>query len=275
MKIAVIGAGFGGLSAAYDLLRAGHQVTIFESDTGVGGLAAGFKEQNWDWFVERYYHHFFQSDRALLGLIDELGWSERVIFPRPLSVMYHAGRFYPFDSIPTALLYPGLGWGIHKVRFGLAGLFLRLTNDWHALEKVTAEAWMCKWAGKFAYQAMWQPLLEGKFGRYSSQVNMALVLGAPQGAHHPPGHLPGRLPAVCGRFRSPSVRHGRQAASRNTRAAHLSAGRQVDHVPGWRGGTFRPGALHGFAGFAGPPRPATSTRLPERPSGIETHWARS
>lgn len=173
MKIAIIGAGFGGLSAAYDLLRAGHQVTIFESDTGVGGLAAGFKEAHWEWFVERYYHHFFQSDRALLGLIDDLGWRERVLFPRPLSVMYHDGKFYPFDSIPTALLYPGLGWGIHKVRFGLAGLFLRLTNNWRALEKVTAEEWMIKWAGKFAYQAMWQPLLEGKFGRYYARVNMA------------------------------------------------------------------------------------------------------
>ena len=41
MKIAIIGAGFGGMAAAYDLSKAGHQVTIYEAAAQVGGLAAG------------------------------------------------------------------------------------------------------------------------------------------------------------------------------------------------------------------------------------------
>ncbi|HEX8991445.1 MAG TPA: FAD-dependent oxidoreductase, partial [Anaerolineales bacterium] len=53
MKIAIIGAGFGGLAAAYDLRKAGHAVTIFESADYVGGLASGFKEPYWDWWVEK------------------------------------------------------------------------------------------------------------------------------------------------------------------------------------------------------------------------------
>ena len=42
MKIAIIGAGFGGMAAAFDLQKAGHKVTIFEAADYAGGLASGF-----------------------------------------------------------------------------------------------------------------------------------------------------------------------------------------------------------------------------------------
>ena len=173
-NIAVIGAGIGGMAAAYDLVRAGHQVTIFEASDQPGGLASGFKEPHWDWSVEKYYHHWFASDQHMLGLIDELGWSDKVIFPRPYTVMYYKGKFYPFDAIPSMALFPGLGWGVNKARFGFVGLYLRLTNNWKALEKVTVDAWMRKWAGDRVYELMWEPLMIGKFGeRYARLVNMA------------------------------------------------------------------------------------------------------
>ena len=95
----------------------------------------------------------------MLGLIKELGWSDKVLFPRPLTVMYHQGKFYPFDSILKALLFPGLGFGLNKIRFGLVGLFLRLTNNWKPLERVTVDAWLRKWAGKQVYELMWLPLV--------------------------------------------------------------------------------------------------------------------
>ena len=173
MKIAIIGAGFGGLAAAYDLRNAGHEVVIFESADTAGGLASGFKEPHWDWSVEKFYHHWFASDKHMLGLIRELGWEDKVIFPRPYTVLLHDGKWHPFDSIPMALLFPGLGFGLNKIRFGLVGLYLRLTNNWMALEKYTADEWMRKWAGNAVYEKMWEPLLIGKFGPYYKQVNMA------------------------------------------------------------------------------------------------------
>ena len=174
MKIAVIGAGFGGMSAAWDLIREGHDVTIFEAADHTGGLASGFKEPHWDWSVEYFYHHWFASDEHMLGLIEELGLSDNVIFPRPTTVMYYNGKFYPFDSILAALLYPGLGWGINKIRFGLVGLYLRFTKNWQSLEKTTVDAWMRKWAGDKVYEEMWEPLVIGKFGeKHARTVNMA------------------------------------------------------------------------------------------------------
>ena len=173
-KTAIIGAGIGGMSAAYDLAKIGKKVVIFEASDHVGGLAAGFKEPHWDWTVERFYHHWFHSDEHMLGLIDELGWTDKVIFPKPTTVMYYRGKFYPFDSIPAALMYPGLGWGFNKIRFGLIGLYLRLTNNWQALEKTTVDAWMRKWAGDKVYESMWEPMMIGKFGeKFARVVNMA------------------------------------------------------------------------------------------------------
>jgi protoporphyrinogen oxidase len=174
MKIAIIGAGFGGMAAAYDLTQTGNRVIIYEAADYVGGLASGFKEPGWDWSVEKFYHHWFASDKHMLRLVRELGWEDKVLFPRPYTVMYHDGKFYPFDSILKAILFPGLGWGLNKARFGLVGLFLRLTNNWRALEKYTVDGWMRKWAGDKVYEMMWEPLVIGKFGeRYYKQVTMA------------------------------------------------------------------------------------------------------
>ncbi|MEN6411107.1 MAG: FAD-dependent oxidoreductase, partial [Anaerolineaceae bacterium] len=93
MKIAIIGAGIGGMAAAYDLAKAGHEVSIYEAADHVGGLASGFKDEKWEWSVEHFYHHWFASDTEMLGLIDELGLRSKVFFPRPLTVMYDNGKF--------------------------------------------------------------------------------------------------------------------------------------------------------------------------------------
>ncbi len=173
MNIAIIGAGIGGMAAAWDLVNAGHTVTIFESAEAVGGLAAGFKQPNWDTSVERYYHHWFASDQDMLGLIQELGWSDKVIFRRPFTVMYYNGKFYPLDSVLKALTFPGYGGFFGMVRFGLVTVYLRYLAAWQPLEKYTAHEWMSKAYGPSLYATMIEPLLQGKFGPHYQDVTMA------------------------------------------------------------------------------------------------------
>lgn len=199
--IAILGAGFGGMSAAYDLARAGHKVTIYEAAGVVGGLASGFKEPHWDWSVERFYHHFFTTDAALLQLVNELRLDNMVQFRRPLTVVFDRDTFRPFDSIPNMLFFPGLGWGIDKLRFGLVGLYLRLTGNWRALEKYTVDEWMRRWAGAFSYELMWEPLMVGKFGeRYARQVNMAWLWARIKARSTQLGTFEGGFQAFADRF---------------------------------------------------------------------------
>jgi protoporphyrinogen oxidase len=173
-SIAIIGAGFGGMTTALDLIKGGHQVTIFEAASGPGGLAAGFKEPEWEWSVENFYHHWFTSDTHMFRLFKELGLEHKVLVRHPKTVMFYKEKFYPFDTILSALLYPGLGFGFNKIRFGLVGFYLRLTNNWKSMEKTTVNAWMKKWAGVKVYREMWEPMLVGKFSeKYAPVVNMA------------------------------------------------------------------------------------------------------
>jgi protoporphyrinogen oxidase len=175
MKVAIIGAGPAGLAAAYDLTRAGHAVTLFESAPQVGGLASGFKAPHWAWTLEKFYHHWFATDKAILGLIEELGWSNQVLFPRPYTVVYVNGKWEPLDSPVMALKFFLKNFSLlDTFRFGVATAYLRLTPWWQPLEKVTAADWARRWYGPRVYAALWRPLLVGKFGEENlSVVNMA------------------------------------------------------------------------------------------------------
>jgi hypothetical protein len=58
--IIVIGAGFTGLTASYEIARQGIPVTVLEKDNQVGGLAGNF--QLGSQHLEKFYHHLFNHD---------------------------------------------------------------------------------------------------------------------------------------------------------------------------------------------------------------------
>jgi protoporphyrinogen oxidase len=172
MKIAVVGAGIGGMAAAHDLTKAGHEVTIFESAGYVGGLAAGFKQPNWQSSVEQFYHHWFTSDADMFAFQRELGLYDKVRIRQPKTVAYYNGKFYRLDSPLAALTFPGYSF-FDMIRFGFVTVYLRYLASWKPLEHVTADAWMRKAFGSSLYSVLFEPLLQGKFGRHAKDVNMA------------------------------------------------------------------------------------------------------
>ncbi len=172
MHIAIIGAGIAGLTAAYELTKYGHHVVVFEAADKTGGLASGFKDERWEWSLERFYHHWFASDDTVINLIKEIGEEENLFFPRPITSIWQKGKAYPFDNYLRMALFPHLSL-IDKARAAPATLYLRLTRNWRPLEKYTTHEWAMRWLGQRGYQILVEPLLVGKFGDYYKQVNMA------------------------------------------------------------------------------------------------------
>lgn len=172
MKIAVLGGGFAGLSTAYHLLKRGHDVTVFEKESAPGGLAVGFKEKNWLWPLEKHYHHFFTNDDEIVSLAKEIGLSDKLIFPDSLTSLFCQKKIYSFNSPSDVLVFTPL-YFIARLRFGVASLFLKLLPTFFGqkLEKITAWQLAEKIYGKKAFQLIWQPLLEKKFGHYAKLVN--------------------------------------------------------------------------------------------------------
>lgn len=180
-RIAVIGGGIAGLTAAYDLagltLSGGRQpnVIVLEASDQLGGLAAGFKGRpEWSWPLEHFYHHLFTNDDAIIGLTKEIGLQDTLETHAPTTVLYVEGERYPFDSPMRLLQFPRLNL-IDKLRMGMVVAYLKYhpRPPWRRFDKVTADAWLTQAMGRRGYETVWQPMLQGKFGRYYDQVNLA------------------------------------------------------------------------------------------------------
>ncbi|MFL6870731.1 MAG: NAD(P)/FAD-dependent oxidoreductase [Candidatus Azotimanducaceae bacterium] len=161
MKICVIGAGYTGLSAAHELTKLGHSVSVIEADEKLGGLAGYFKIGHE--YIEKYYHHWFTSDLYILDLIKELGLDHLIESQNSRTGVYFNNNFYklsrPVDLLTFTPLSP-----INRLRLGFLILRVRMIKDWKPLENLTAVEWLKALAGDRVFEVVWLPLLKGKFG---------------------------------------------------------------------------------------------------------------
>lgn len=170
MKIAIIGAGFTGLSAAYALCKQGHSVTLFEKDHAPGGLAIGYKKKEWEWTLEAYYHHWFTNDDAILSLAKELHFP--VLIKRPKTSIFIDGEIYQFDTLLSILTFPKLPlWD--KLRMIETLGLLKLNPFWKSMEKVRAAEFLPKAMGEKAYELIWKPQFVNKFGHYADKISLS------------------------------------------------------------------------------------------------------
>jgi protoporphyrinogen oxidase len=171
-KIAVLGGGLTGLTAAFYLLRAGADVTVFESNSQPGGLATHFNFGNFCW--DKFYHCILTSDSALLQLISELGLSSELRWT-PTKVGFFADeKLYSMSSTLDFLKFRPLNlW--QKARLAAGILYTCRIQDCQALEGELASEWLTRVFGEKNYQKMWGPLLKCKLGDCREQASAAFI----------------------------------------------------------------------------------------------------
>jgi protoporphyrinogen oxidase len=167
-RVLVIGAGFTGLAAALDLARAGVPVTVLDADAHVGGLAGAFDTQGDR--LDRFYHHWFTSDREIMQLVDELGLSADITLRATATGVWYNDSLYRLSSPLDLLRFAALPF-LDRIRLGLMIPRARMVRDWRALEELTAADWLRRLGGDRVWRVMWEPLLKGKFGPYAETVS--------------------------------------------------------------------------------------------------------
>lgn len=161
-----------GLMAAMELLKAGHQVDVYERDDRIGGMSADFDFGGLR--IERYYHFICKTDYPLFALLDELGLSGKLKWTDTKMGYYFNGKLYRWGS-PTALLaFPHLGI-IDKVRYALHVMYTKGIADWSKLDKVSARKWITRWIGPRAYDVMWKKAFDLKFFEYANNLSASWI----------------------------------------------------------------------------------------------------
>jgi protoporphyrinogen oxidase len=168
IDVAIVGAGFTGLSAAFDLARKGFKVAVIEKDSGPGGLAGCFMAGGQQ--LEKFYHHWFTSDHYITDLARMLGREHDVIWRPTNTGMYYAHRIFRLSRPRDVLSFTPLSF-FNRLRLGYMTLAARRVRNWRELETYTAKEWLLNLAGEQVYRVVWEPLLIGKFGDFAEEVS--------------------------------------------------------------------------------------------------------
>ena len=168
--VVIIGGGFTGLGAAYELVKKGMRVTVLEAAESIGGLAGSFEIDGFQ--LEKFYHHWFTSDAEIMRIVEELEVPDHIIVRNSPTGMYYANSLFRLASPIDVLRFTPLRI-VDRFRLGLMVFRARSYKNWQELDSIPAEQWLKKIAGPEVFRIVWEPLLHGKFGQYASIVSAA------------------------------------------------------------------------------------------------------
>ena len=171
MKIAVIGGGPTGMAEAIFLAQKGCEVTLYEKAERLGGLAGYFEIGGF--YTDLYYHFIMTCDSHYLDLLEELGVKDKIAWVETKTSFYHDEQVLPFSEPIDILKFSPLSI-IQRLRLAWTlGYMTKLTKNWKPFEDKLACEWLPKMSSRKAWEIIWKPMLNMKFGVHAEKMSMA------------------------------------------------------------------------------------------------------
>lgn len=166
MRITVLGAGLAGLSAAEELVRRGHEVTVLEKDPSYGGLAATVKMDGFEYDLGP--HRFHTSNGNILDFVKQLPGIELLELNR-ISRIRLLDRYFDYplafsNVLSTMPLHKGIGMMFSFLWESIRGLFA-------PREQESFEGWVLSRFGRGLYNLYLAPYNEKLWGIKPSQLS--------------------------------------------------------------------------------------------------------
>ena len=178
MRVAIVGSGLAGLSAAVDLVDAGHEVNLYEARPFMGGKVGSWVDDGGN-HIEMGLHVFFFNYANLFALMRKVGAFENLLPKNHTHLFCNKGgdlreldfRFpigAPFNGLKAFFTTPQLTW-IDKLRNALAlgtSPIVRGLVDYEgamrtirALDSVSFQDWFVGHGGSMeSIRRMWNPI---------------------------------------------------------------------------------------------------------------------
>lgn len=162
-RTVIIGAGPAGLTAAYELCKAGVTATVLESGSLCGGLAR--TEQYKGYRFDIGGHRFYTKVEAVERLWHELLGEDFVLRPR-LSRIYYQGRFFKYPLEPADALR-GLGfWNATACMLSFLRVRLAPIRPEHTLD-----AWISNRFGRRLFKTFFESYTEKVWGIPCNEID--------------------------------------------------------------------------------------------------------
>ncbi len=154
--VAILGGGPAGLTAAYQLVRDGARVTVFEASDMVGGISQTARYEGFRFDIGG--HRFFTKIAPVQDMWDEVLGDEFLTVPR-LSRIHYDGKFFDYPLKPMNAL-SGLGpWRALQILFSYLKAHLRPYP-----EEDNFEQWVTNRFGKELYETFFKTYTEKVWG---------------------------------------------------------------------------------------------------------------
>ncbi len=188
----VLGGGITGLAAAYLAARLGARSPWAGSVArSRADCSAPFPSVGTGWSATTIT--FSRMTWSFAGCFRN--WASRTnwIFFQPPWGSFVRGRPTPSMASRTFSKFRPLGL-LDKLRFGLSSAYLGKIADWRPQQNESAQAWFRRHAGPTAAsEAIWNPLLNIKFGHLCRSGARSVDGGPPEAAHEFPGTRRGKI----------------------------------------------------------------------------------